>query len=107
MLGGLLRGAGLVTTVTMAVAEVCESEVRVVKHAVETGKASVESATAGAGVVWGVGVNMVDFRCECEDGLVRSCCGCFETLMLKDGGMGATSLPITLRWRHVTLCWFQ
>ena len=41
-------------TVTMAVAEVRESEVRVVKQAAETGKASVESAMAGAGVVWGV-----------------------------------------------------
>ena len=44
---GLLRGSGLVVTVTMTVAEVHESEVRVVKQAVETGKASVESAMAG------------------------------------------------------------
>ena len=69
-------------TVTMAVAEVRKSEMEVVKHAVETGKASVESATAGTGVIWGVEVNMVDFRCECEDGSVCSCCGCFETFML-------------------------
>ena len=33
----------------------------------DTGKASVESATAGAGVVWGVEVNIVDFWCECEN----------------------------------------
>ena len=55
---GLLRGSGLVATVAMAVGEVCDSEVRVIKQAVETGKASVESATTSAGVVWGVEVNM-------------------------------------------------
>ena len=44
-----------------------ESELEVVKQA-------VESAAAGAGVVWNAEVNMVDFRLECEDGFVGLCC---------------------------------
>ena len=49
--------------ITMAVVEVRELELGVVKQA-------VESATAGAGVVWEAEANMVDFRLECEDGLL-------------------------------------
>ena len=46
----------------MAVAEICKLEVGEVKQAVETGEASVKSATADAGAVCGVEVNMIDFE---------------------------------------------
>ena len=101
-------------TVTMAVAEVRESEVGLVKQAVKTGKALVESATASVGAVCGVEVNMVDFRCECEDGSVCSCCGCFETFMLVRwrNRYNVNSNDIALETRGIVLvqmmlCWFQ
>ena len=101
-------------TVTMSVTEVRKPEVRLIKHAVETGKASVESATAGTGVIWGVEVNTVDFRCECEDGSVCSCCGCFETFMLVRwrNRYNVNSNDIALETRCIVLvqmmlCWFQ
>ena len=52
-----------------------ESELGMVKQA-------VESATAGAGVVWEAEVNMVDFWFECEDGFIGSC-WCFESLTVE------------------------
>ena len=54
--------------ITMAVAEIHKLELGVVKYAVESElevvKQAVESAAAGAGVVWDAEVNMVDFRLE-------------------------------------------
>ena len=97
----------------MSVTEVRKPEVRLIKHAVETGKASVESATAGAGVVWGVEVNMIDFRCKYDDGFVRLCCGCFETLMLVRwrNRCNVTSNDVVLETCDIVLvriilCWF-